>query len=159
MTGQGDLNINRPTTRSDGGPRVAYGTHGTAASFLSLKGTNPVDDGDAARQTSPHWWVSRETGLLLDIVNRNGRDAWAAVPITHDLRDLRVERSSGSKPIAQASSSKVSVSFNDDIDNAMRAIMTPGRKADHDGYSKSNRDISSQLESLILAQNERWRQA
>ena len=104
----GDLNINRPTTRPDIVPLSSVRGNGTAASFLSLKGTNPVDDGDAARQTSPHWWVSRETGLLLDIVNRNGRDAWASVPIT------LIERS-WIKPVAQASLSKVSMLSHDDI--------------------------------------------
>lgn len=43
----GDLNINRPTTRPDIVPLSSVRDNGTAASFLSLKGANPVDDGDS----------------------------------------------------------------------------------------------------------------
>jgi hypothetical protein len=76
--------------------------------------------------------VSRETGLLLDIVNRNGRDAWAAVPIT------LIERS-WIKPVAQASLSKVSMLSHDDIGITLcDVILTPGRKADQGDYSESN---------------------
>ena len=55
----GDLNINRPTTRPDIVPLSSVRGNGTAASFLSLKGTNPVDDGDCgeARRHTSVWSV------------------------------------------------------------------------------------------------------
>ena len=140
MTGRGDLNINRPTTRSGGVPQSSVRDNGTAASFLSLKGSDPAETG------------SCESRFVVGHRESDGRDAWAAVPIT------LIERSSGSKPVAQASSSKVSVSAT--ISTTLcEVITTPDRKVDRGDHSKSNRDISSQLESLILAQNERWRQA
>jgi hypothetical protein len=68
----------------------------------------------------------RESGLLLDIVNRNGRDAWAAVPITQTSSALTGRKIMWIKTrFAQASLSKVLLSFHDGNNNAMRCHHDP----------------------------------
>jgi hypothetical protein len=110
----GDLNIKRPTTRPDSVPLSSVRDIGTAASFLSLEGTNPVDDGDSG-ETRRHTLVWSVVGHR----ESDGRDAWAAVPI------MLIARSADQTPVAQASIVSSDVCRKADIIDAMRVSSCP----------------------------------